>query len=481
MQVSALFYLGAILLVIGLVTNLVARLIVRRFDPTRTRCATDVPAAADTRAPRRRAHAPRRFINRVAEVVALIAALAAVAVLGIVVWSVAKRGASQLSLDFLTKDLPLFGQPGGGIAPLIVGSAILVGIADADRGADRRADRASSLTSSRRQGWVGDPNGARPDERPALDHHLRSSSSACSSTGTAERPRGRRTALAIVMLPLVARATQEVLAAGAEQPAGRGARARGEPLADRARRRAAERARRDRHRQVLAVARAAGETAPLLFVTSIYANTIQSDPRHALPNMPVQIFIWSESADPQRSRARLGDRAGADRVRARDEPVGRLRAGAEPPEHDPMIEEEEVTETVTMPPMRPVDVAEREERPAARRSETRLRAREPDRPLRVESRAQGRRPRDPAEPGHRGDRPLGLRQEHVHPLPEPDERHDRRLQARRPGALPRHRPLRRRRRAGRGAPTDRDGLPAAEPVPEDDLRQRRLGAARARA
>ena len=30
---------------------------------------------------------------------------------------------------FLTKDLPLFGQPGGGIAPLIVGSAILVGIA----------------------------------------------------------------------------------------------------------------------------------------------------------------------------------------------------------------------------------------------------------------------------------------------------------------------------------------------------------------
>jgi ABC-type phosphate transport system permease subunit len=25
---------------------------------------------------------------------------------------------------------------------------------------------------------------------------------------------------------------------------------------------------------------------------------VQWDPRHALPNMPVQIFIWSESADP---------------------------------------------------------------------------------------------------------------------------------------------------------------------------------------
>jgi phosphate transport system permease protein len=35
MQISALFYLGAILLVIGLLTNLAARLIVRRFDPHR--------------------------------------------------------------------------------------------------------------------------------------------------------------------------------------------------------------------------------------------------------------------------------------------------------------------------------------------------------------------------------------------------------------------------------------------------------------
>ena len=33
------------------------------------------------------------------------------------------------------------------------------------------------------------------------------------------------------------------------------------------------------------------------------------------------------------------------------------------------------------------------------------------------------------------------------------------------------------RRAGRSAPPDRDGLSEAEPVPEDDLRQRRLGAA----
>jgi len=50
---------------------------------------------------------------------------------------------------------------------------------------------------------------------------------------------------------------------------------------------------------VLAVARAAGETAPLLFTTSIFANSVSTDVRRALPNIPVQIFIWSESSDPE--------------------------------------------------------------------------------------------------------------------------------------------------------------------------------------
>jgi phosphate transport system permease protein len=50
---------------------------------------------------------------------------------------------------------------------------------------------------------------------------------------------------------------------------------------------------------VLALARAAGETAPLLFASSVFANTIVWDPGQALPNMPVQIFIWSESPDPE--------------------------------------------------------------------------------------------------------------------------------------------------------------------------------------
>ena len=49
---------------------------------------------------------------------------------------------------------------------------------------------------------------------------------------------------------------------------------------------------------MLAVARAVGETAPLLFATGIFGRTLQLNPTKAMPNMPVQIFIWSESPDP---------------------------------------------------------------------------------------------------------------------------------------------------------------------------------------
>jgi phosphate transport system permease protein len=51
---------------------------------------------------------------------------------------------------------------------------------------------------------------------------------------------------------------------------------------------------------VLAVARAAGETAPLLLVTSIYSdsNGVTFNLFGPLPNIPVYIFNASENADP---------------------------------------------------------------------------------------------------------------------------------------------------------------------------------------
>lgn len=247
---------------------------------------------------RGRGRTRRRLVaNRLAEILAFIAAIVAVAVLGIVVWSVAKRGASQLSLSFLTSDLPLFGQPGGGIAPLIVGTAVIVGIAAliavpigvliaifTDEFAPPRLGRAIQLVIDLMNGL---PSIIIAIFVFGLIVYGHPQSGLAGSYG-----------LAIVMLPLVTRSTQEVLrlvpriqregalALGASRwrtvlgvvlPSAVGGIVTG---------------------TVLAVARAVGETAPLLFVTSIYANTIQWDPRHALPNMPVQIFIWSESEDP---------------------------------------------------------------------------------------------------------------------------------------------------------------------------------------
>jgi phosphate transport system permease protein len=50
---------------------------------------------------------------------------------------------------------------------------------------------------------------------------------------------------------------------------------------------------------VLAVARVAGETAPLLFTSSIVGTQTSWDPSHALQTVPVAIFELSESADPK--------------------------------------------------------------------------------------------------------------------------------------------------------------------------------------
>jgi phosphate transport system permease protein len=49
---------------------------------------------------------------------------------------------------------------------------------------------------------------------------------------------------------------------------------------------------------LLAVARAVGETAPLLFASSIFADLVVTDPNQALPNIPVTIFRYSEAPDP---------------------------------------------------------------------------------------------------------------------------------------------------------------------------------------
>ena len=47
----------------------------------------------------------------------------------------------------------------------------------------------------------------------------------------------------------------------------------------------------------LAVARAAGETAPLLFTCSIFGQVVSWDPSNSVASIPVIIFEYSESPD----------------------------------------------------------------------------------------------------------------------------------------------------------------------------------------
>ncbi len=67
----------------------------------------------------------RRVFSRLTELGATGAALFAVAVLGIVVYTVVVRGASALSFEFLVTGAPT------GIAPALVGTALIVAVATA--------------------------------------------------------------------------------------------------------------------------------------------------------------------------------------------------------------------------------------------------------------------------------------------------------------------------------------------------------------
>jgi phosphate transport system permease protein len=240
----------------------------------------------------------RRIVNRIAELVAVLAAAGAVAVLGLVVWAVAVRGASVLSWHFLTSDLPIpFSPAVGGIAPLIVGSAILVGIATAI--ALPTGVLVALFLEEFAPGWLRVPIQLAIDLMTGLPTVIIAIFVFSALVyGHAENGLAGSIGLAIVMLPLITRATQEVLRlvpshqregalalgvsrwrtiVGVVLPASLGGILTG---------------------TVLAIARAAGETAPLLFVTGIYGRQLAYQPTHALPNMPVQIFIWSESPDP---------------------------------------------------------------------------------------------------------------------------------------------------------------------------------------
>ncbi len=252
--------------------------------------AGDVSLTAQTPRARR-----RRLIGRIMEGLATAAALLAMAVLAIVLISVAKKGLPALNLDLFTQNAAPFGESGGGIENAIVGTVIIVLIAAAislpigvllaifnTEFAHERLAEAIRLTLNVLAGVPTIVIGVFIFSLVVVG---RGQSGFAAALG-----------LAIIMLPLIARATEEVLLL-VPSTLREGSMALGA----------------SRTRTVLtvilptavggivtativAVARAAGETAPLLFTCSIFVSTVvTTDPRQAMATLPIVIFSSSES------------------------------------------------------------------------------------------------------------------------------------------------------------------------------------------
>jgi phosphate transport system permease protein len=238
----------------------------------------------------------RRITEKLFGALAFLAALVACGILALVLGTLIYKGASQLSLDFFTKPSPLFGQKGG-IADALVGTALIVGMAMLI------AIPVAVLVAIYMSEYAG----------PRVSRGLRVVLDVLNGVpaivvgifvfgllvvGHGQSAVYGAFALSILMLPMVARATQEILAVVPQSlrhaslalgvskwrttwniilPAAIGGILTG---------------------VVISVARVAGETAPLLFTSSIAANQISVDVHNALPTLPVMIYINSESPDP---------------------------------------------------------------------------------------------------------------------------------------------------------------------------------------
>jgi phosphate transport system permease protein len=242
----------------------------------------------------------RMFVSRVVAGIATASALAAVAVLGTVVYGVARRGASALSLGFVFHN-PV-GLAGGGIAPAIVGTSLIVLCATAI------ATPIGVLTALYLTEYAGRGSRLGRVLRTALDLMQGIPTIVVGVfvfglmvNGHQETGFAGSVALSIVMLPLIARSTQEVLllvpatlreaadALGVARwrailtvilPAALGGIVTG---------------------TILAVARAAGETAPLLLVDGIF-NPDRPEFNifgHGVPNIPVLILETSDLGVPE--------------------------------------------------------------------------------------------------------------------------------------------------------------------------------------
>jgi len=242
----------------------------------------------------------RLLISRAFVLATVTAAVLAVSVLFIIVYFVAQRGASQISGSFFTSQLPLvsYGKVTGGIGPAIVGSAEIVAISTAI-GLPVGVLTAIYLTE------FANPRVARPIQTalellaglPTIIAGIFVSGLLVSRFGESAYAAGL--ALSIVQVPLIARASMEAMI-----------------RVPHTLREAADALGVDRWRTIvgvvlptasgaivtatiLAIARAAGETAPVLFTSSAFGTQYQLNPTLQVPNLPVEIYNLVNSADPQ--------------------------------------------------------------------------------------------------------------------------------------------------------------------------------------
>jgi phosphate transport system permease protein len=244
----------------------------------------------------------RRIVNALVEGAATVAALLAVAVLVIVVASVVTRGWGAINVDFFTKTPTLYSgfgpRPESGIANAIIGTLIIIGLAILmalpvavltgiylNELAPRKLASVLSLAFDVLNGIPAIVLGIFVFVFVVVGHGQAAWKASF--------------ALAILMVPIIARATQEVLALvpnslreaslalGAAKwrttlsvvlPQAVGGIVTG---------------------ATLATARAAGETAPLLFTSALYSDSISYDPREPIASIPMFIFTSAEQADPK--------------------------------------------------------------------------------------------------------------------------------------------------------------------------------------
>jgi phosphate transport system permease protein len=238
----------------------------------------------------------RQVVSRLAQTAATLGAFLAILMLGLMLYTVVSRGIGAISWEFITS--PPEGT-GGGIGPALVGSAIIVALATLI------AAPIGVMTAIFTTEYAGEKLGG--TVRLALDVMNGLPSIvigifiyALIVAGHHQSGFAGSLALAIIMLPTIARTSQEVLSLVPDALRD-GAEALGVP----------------RWRVisgvilptamggivtgiVLAAARAAGETAPLILVSLVFPAEFVLNPfsSSAMPNVPVSIFNLSETADP---------------------------------------------------------------------------------------------------------------------------------------------------------------------------------------